>query len=318
MDFTNKNVLITGAGGFVGTRAAKYFEDRGAHVVALIKDEGRKLRLRDVVKNLTIVRGDIRDYDCLRYCLGKYEIDYVLHLASQPIVRICHTDPYDAYTTNVGGVLNLLENVRAAEKKPEKIVVMVSDKCYGPARVPYKEDTPYVVYDSYTTSKACQDMITLSYARTYDVPACVVRAGNLYGPGDLNTSRLIPRNILRLFDGQRPVLYSGVANFKREFIYIDNIISAYETIFEHGKPGEAYNVGGTQPQTILNVLQMIRDKINPSIEIDIIEKEFDEIEEQYLDATKIGELGWKSEIGISEGLDRSIAWYKKYRDERGW
>lgn len=320
--FKNKNLLITGANGFVGTAATEYFIQRGAHVIALIKDVNRKSRLRPLLRegaNLSVVWGDIMDRDCLKYCLSKYEVHYVLHLAAQPIVRICHNDPHTAYMTNVIGTLNVLEACRAMVKPPEKVIVMTSDKAYGEhEKLPYVEDAPLYPADSYCTSKACQDMLARSYGVTYDLPTVVVRAGNLYGPGDLNTSRLVPRSILRLLDGMSPVLYSGVAEFVREFIYIDNIISAYDTLFQHGVAGEAYNVGGTPPQKIVDVITMIRDKINPDIEIDIIDKDFFDLEAQYLDANKLKALGWQPKVSLSEGIERSIEWYRKYRQDRGW
>lgn len=310
--FKDKTVFVSGASGFVGCAAVKHFLSLGAHVVALVKDENKKSRELPNEGNLSIVYGDIRDKDCLQYCLSKYEVDYVLHLASQPIVRICHNDPYTAYTTNVMGVINLFEACKALKTFPKKVVVMTSDKSYGPAPVPYVEDTPYAVFDSYTTSKMCQDAIALSYARTYNLPIVVVRAGNLYGPGDLNTSRLIPRSILRLMDGESPMLYREVGEYVREFLYVDDIIRAYEVLFEKGVPGEAYNVGGTPPQKILDVITMIRDKINPNIPIELADKDFNEIKEQYLNADKIKALGWESGVDLSEGLNRTIAWWKSY------
>lgn len=113
------------------------------------------------------------------------------------------------------------------------------------------------------------------------------------------------------------MLYSDVAGYVREFLYIEDIIGAYKILFEHGIQGEAYNVGGTPPQRIGAVISMIRDKINPEMEIDIVDKSFDEIKEQYLNADKIKSLGWKSNVELSDGLDRTIAWYKNYRENGG-
>ncbi len=315
--FANTNVFITGCQGFVGTAIAKDLMAKGAHVIALVKDQNRKSFLK-AGGNLSIVYGDIRDREVIRYCLSKYEADYVIHLAAQPIVRICHNDPHTAYMTNVIGTLNLVEEIRCLVKKPKKVVCISSDKAYGPAPVPYTEETPYAVFDSYCTSKLCADAIGLSYARTYDLPIVMVRAGNIYGPGDLNTSRLVPRSILRMLDGTSPVLYSGVAEYQREFIYIDNIVSAFTTLLEKGVAGEAYNIGGTSPRKIIDVISTLRDKINPEIEIEIVEKEFDEIEVQYLDASKLMALGWEPSVSLDEGLSNTIEWCKEYKKARGW
>ncbi len=315
--FANTNVFITGCQGFVGTAIAKDLMAKGAHVIALVKDQNRKSFLKPG-GNMSIVYGDIRDREVIRYCLSKYEADYVIHLAAQPIVRICHNDPHTAYMTNVVGTLNLVEEVRTLVKKPRKVVCISSDKAYGPAPVPYTEETPYAVFDSYCTSKLCTDAIGLSYARTYGLPIVMVRAGNIYGPGDLNTSRLVPRSILRMLDGESPVLYSGVAEYCREFIYIDNIVSAFSTLLEKGVPGEAYNIGGTKPRKIIDVISLLRDKINKEIEIEIVEKEFDEIETQYLDASKLMSLGWEPSVSLDEGLNATIKWCREYKESRGW
>lgn len=315
--FANTNILITGCQGFVGTAIAKDLMAKGAHVIALVKDQNRKSFLKPG-GNLSVVYGDIRDREVIRYCLSKYEADYVIHLAAQPIVRICHNDPYTAYITNAIGTLNLVEEIRCLVKKPRKVVCISSDKAYGPAPVPYTEETPYAVFDSYCTSKLCADAIGLSYARTYDLPIVMVRAGNIYGPGDLNTSRLVPRSILRMLGGESPVLYSGVANYRREFIYIDNIVSAFSTLLEKGVAGEAYNVGGTEPRRIIDVISKLRDKINKDIEVEIVEKSFDEIETQYLDATKLMALGWSPDVTLDVGLDNTIAWCREYKKTRGW
>jgi CDP-glucose 4,6-dehydratase len=306
------NIFITGINGFAGSASAEHFIKKGYHVVGLVKDYNRKTR-HDIQSKCSIIRGNILDKNLLQETLSKYEITHILHLAAQPIVRICDNDPYSAYMTNVVGTLNLLEAVRNLKNKPQKVIVMTSDKAYGSAPVPYKEDTPLVPADTYCTSKSCQDMISTSYANTYDLPVVVVRAGNLYGPGDLNISRLIPGSILKMLRGESPTLYSGVANYLREFIYIDNIVHAYDILLEKGIPGEAYNVGGTEPQRIGKVIEMLRDKINPKLGINIIEKNFFEVEQQYLDASKIKALGFKAPIeSLSEGLDRTIDWFKTW------
>lgn len=307
-----KTIFITGAGGFAGQAAVNFFVGKGAHVVGLLHDS--IVARADAWPNpekFTMVKGSILDKDRLTSIISKYEVDYVLHLASQAIVRKCDNDPYLAYQTNIMGAINLFEACRILKRTPKKVVVMTSDKAYGPAPVPYTETTPLVWCDTYGTSKLCQDAISLSYAKTYGVPNVNVRAGNIYGPGDQNTSRLIPGSILKLLEGKSPMLYSGVYSYVREFIYIDDMMEAFDTLFQYGEPGQAYNVGGTQPCKIGEIIEMVRDKINKKIPIEVVEKEFYEIREQYLDASKIRELGWNPKISLSDGLDRTVEWYRK-------
>jgi len=310
MYLTGKNILITGINGFVGSACAESFVRQGAHVVGIVKDFNRKTS-KWVTDNCSIVCGDIRDFDTLTYAISHYEIDYVLHLAAQPIVKICHSDPRVAYATNVMGTVNVLEACRVQNIPPTKIIVMVSDKYYGSTpTLPYIEDLPPSVADTYCTSKTCQDMIARSYAMTYGLPALTVRAGNIYGPGDFNMSRLIPKSIIKLYRGESPVLYSHAANMVREFLYVDDIVQAFQILLEKGEPGEAYNVGGTTPYRIGEVMEMLRQEVNPSIPIIIEETMFGEISEQYLNADKLRSLGWEPTVGLKEGLSRSFKFYK--------
>lgn len=310
-----KNVLITGINGFVGTAAAASFVADGAHVIGIIKDKNRKTDSW-VTNNCSIVRGDIRDLDLVTYATSHYEVDYVLHLASQAIVKICYSDPYSAYTTNVLGVANVMEAARVQKIPPEKILVMTSDKYYGSAsKLPYTEDLPPDVADTYCTSKTCQDMITRSYAKTYGIPAVTIRAGNIYGPGDFNMSRLVPKNIVKLYLGKSPVLYSHAAEMVREFLYIDDVINAFKILLDRGEVGEAYNIGGTTPMKIGDVVEMMSQLVNPSIPITIEEVEFGEINAQYLNADKLKSLGWEPKFTLKQGLEESFRFYKSVVDD---
>ncbi|MCK5017783.1 MAG: NAD-dependent epimerase/dehydratase family protein [Candidatus Peribacteraceae bacterium] len=309
MSFAGKNILITGINGFVGTAAARSFVEEGAHVVGIVKDLNRKTDMW-IERNCSIISGDIRDFDLLRYATSHYEIDYVLHLASQAIVKICHSDPYTAYETNIMGVVNVLEAARIQNIPPQKIIVMTSDKYYGTAPPPYTEDLPPGVADTYCTSKTCQDMIARSYALTYEVPAITVRAGNIYGPGDFNMSRLVPKSIIKLYQGDSPVLYKHAAKMVREFLYIDDVIDAFKILFTGGITGESYNIGGTGPVKIEEVMDAIREIVNPEIPIVLEEIGFYEINEQYLDATKLKALGWNPKFSLKQGLEKSFEFYK--------
>jgi len=302
MDFKDKNVVIFGANGFVGTALANDLLNKEAHVIAFYRDKNNKSQLTRQGRNLSYYQGDINNRNDVASCLSKFEADYVFQLASNSIVRICHSDPYNAYLTNMIGTLNVLESVRTIKRPIKKTVVLTSDKAYGPAPVPYTEETPPVVGDTYATSKTCQDFMASSYAKTYKLPIIIARASNIYGPGDLNTSRLIPRSILNLLQNQQPILYDGVANYIREFVYIDDVVSGLETMCLHGESGEAYNIGGGDKYKIGNLVNRLCELINPEIKPHIQHKEFSEIETQYLSGEKLETLGWKRTIETDIGL----------------
>lgn len=188
-----------------------------------------------------------------------------------------------------------------------------SDKAYGVHKeLPYTEAMCLLASDSYSTSKSCTDLIAQSYHYTYGLDVSLIRSGNIYGPGDLNCSRLIPGCIIRVLRGERPVIYRGVGSYKREFMFIDDAVDAYLKVAELGLAGHAYNVGGSGFQTIIRTVEMIIKAIGSSIEPEIVEKEFIEIKEQYLDSAKLQALGWSCKYPIKEGIEATIPWYKTF------
>lgn len=191
-----------------------------------------------------------------------------------------------------------------------------SDKAYGNHDVlPYKEDYALLASDPYSTSKSCTDLLTQSYHYTYGLDTSIIRSGNIFGPGDLNKSRIIPGSILRVLAGERPVIYKGVGNYKREFMYIDDVVDAYLTVQDRGLPGHAYNIGGSGFQNIFDTVGMVLEEMGTDIEPEILEKDFIEIKEQYLNSTKLEELGWKCKFGIREGIRACIPWYEEYQKD---
>jgi CDP-glucose 4,6-dehydratase len=307
------NILITGANGFIGSALAeKLVGDKTNNVVGLVRDINHKTP--DVLSKMSVVMGDLTDEKVLRYAVSHYEVDAIFHLGACTILRQGVVDPRTCFDTNIMGTVNVLEAARTAGKgRVKKVVVASSDKAYGTQpTLPYTEDMSMCAEDPYSTSKACADLLARSYAYTYDMDVSVVRAGNVYGPGDLNFSRLVPRTVLRALMGHPPVLHKGVEDFRREFMYIDDITSAYMTVARSGLPGEAYNVGGAGFYSIMQTMQMILGAMRSDLEPVIIEKDFVEIKDQYLDASKLSTLGWRCEYTFPEGIVPTVEWYKGY------
>jgi len=312
-----RNCLVSGVNGFAGAALAKRLLDTRPDVrlVGIVKDRNFKSR-RDILDRMSIVYGDIRDFDCVRYAMSHYEIDTVFHLAAITILRQSVMDPMTCYQINTMGTLNILEAARQVGVR--KTVFKSSDKSYGTyENLPYVEEMPVQASpDPYSTSKATADLIAQQYAQGYGLDVSIIRAGNIYGPGDLNGSRLIPRTTLRCFDGEAPQLYTGVGQYKREFMFIDDVVDAYLTVAERGVLGEAYNVGGSGYQTVYDTVNKIIELTGFEGEPEIIDKDFAEIKEQYLDPSKIERLGWKCKYKIDEGLAKTVEWYKQFREDR--
>jgi len=305
------NVLVTGANGFLGAALCNRLLEMNKTVVGLVRDRNYKSR-RDILDRISVVYGDLRDYDTVRYAVSKYEIDTIFHLGAITILKMATSDPKTCLQTNIMGTSNVLEAARECGHV-SKIVVASSDKAYGNHEVlPYVEDFCLLASDPYSTSKSCTDLISQSYAYTYGLDVSILRSGNIFGPGDLNKSRIIPGSILRILDGERPVIYKGVGSYKREFMYIDDVVEGYLYVQDRGLKGEAYNIGGSGYQTIFETVHMVIEEMGVDIEPQIVGKDFIEIKEQYLDAAKLKNLGWQCKHDIRSGIRAAIPWYTEY------
>ncbi len=302
-----KNVLITGINGFVGSGLAIDQLSRGHRVVGIVRDDNHKTR-SDVLSRCSIVRGDIRDQRLIDDVMARYDIDTVFHLAANSIVQHGVKDPVNNYEVNIMGTVKVLDSVRRINPKA-KVVVASSDKAYGDHDVmPYVEDMKLNPGCPYSTSKSCTDMISQSFAMTYGLNVNTVRCSNIYGPGDMNLSRLIPNSILRCLRGDRPMIYSGVADYRREFIYIDDVCNAYNLVSTAGVAGEIYNIGINSFHTIGDAVTKI-SAIMGANGVEVVERGFPEIAFQWMDGSKLAALGWEAHVGFEEGLSRSAEWY---------
>jgi len=302
------NILVTGINGFIGSHLAVYLKEDN-HVIGLIREFNHKTK-DNYLKGCTLVQGDVMNLELLKRIINDYEIDTVFHLAAQSIVKLANTNPKDAYLSNVIGTVNVLEAVRQINPKI-KVVCASSDKAYGVHDdLPYVETMDVRAGDPYSTSKACGDLVAQSYAKTYGLNVNIVRSANVYGY-DLNLSRIIPSTITRILKGKKPIMYSGVKDFKREFIHVHDVCQAYNIIAQIGKPGEAYNIGDDEFHTIGNVVEMITELMEVGGDIEIIERPFKEIPFQYLSADKLKALGWQKTFGLSIGLIDTIDEYRR-------
>ena len=174
-------------------------------MVALRRDVDPEARFRTegVEERCVVALADLTDHDALVRVLNEHEVDDVFHLAAQTIVGTANRSPLATWEANVRGTYVLLEACRALGTV-QRVVVASSDKAYGDHdELPYREDFALQPRYPYDVSKACTDLIARSYAHTYGLPVAVTRFANLYGPGDLNWSRIVPDTARALARGER-------------------------------------------------------------------------------------------------------------------
>lgn len=306
------NIFVSGASGFIGGQLALDLLKDGHKVITILRDELPHPAVREMLKQFTVIKGDLLDYDLVRRVVADYEVEEVYHFASQAIVRTCAQDPISAYQNNVMGTVHLLEAVRTTGPKVRKVIVSTSDKAYGHAPPPYNEDTQPLPRFTYDATKACQDIACQNYFWNYGLPINVLRCANIYGPGDYNLSRIFPNSIFRCLRGEPPQMNSGVADYKREFLFIADAVQAFRLVAREAAPGENFCAGSGEIITIKELTAKIITACGAKLEPELIPKDekFKELPEQWLSSQKLQALGWEASTVLTEGLNRTVEFYR--------
>jgi len=305
-----KSVLVTGANGFVGSHLVNKLISKRAKVVALFQKR-KKFQTKAKEEIATV-----ENFEKLNDIIKKHKVSIIFHLAAQPIVELGQANPLSTFEVNIKGTWNILEAAR--ENNVQKIIIASTVHVYGDnPKVPFKEKYFPQPSRPYETSKACADLLAQSFADTYNLPVEIPRFANIYGPGDHNFSRLIPKVVKSILNGEQPEVWD--VGSVRDFIYIDDAISAYLTLAEkkldNGRRLRVFNFGTGKPIEIYDLVLKIIELADKKIDIKMEnppEERFNEIKKQYVSIAKAKrELGWRPLISLDEGLAKTIKWYQQ-------
>jgi CDP-glucose 4,6-dehydratase len=293
--------------------------DDGKRVVALRRDvdPAARFRTEGIEDRCALALADLTDHEALVRVLNEHEVEEVFHLAAQTIVGTANRSPLATWEANVRGTYSLLEACRGLGTV-RRVVVASSDKAYGDHdELPYREDFALQPRYPYDVSKACTDLIARSYANTYELPVAVTRLANLYGPGDLNWSRIIPDSARALARGERPVVRSD-GTPERDYLYVEDAVDAYLAVAASlDKPdlrGRAWNAGWGKPIAVIDVVRTLISVSGSGLEPDVQGEgtPHGEIDRQYLDSSAIREqLGWEPRWDLERGLAVTWEWYRQ-------
>lgn len=320
------NVLVTGATGVVGSRLVQHLLRLGANVTCFVRDHdpASALWFDGDIDRVAVATGRLEVYEHVRAAIVEREIDTVFHLGAQAIVGVGQIDPMATMESNVRGTWHVLETCRLYGARVRRIVVASSDKAYGECeRLPYTESTALAARHPYDVSKCCADMIAQSYALSYRLPLAIARCGNIFGPGDINWSRLIPGTIRSALRGERPVIRSD-GTLVRDYLYVDDAVRAYLALAEWagGEPDaaqRAFNFSSNAPLSVLDMTQRILEACRRTdLTPDVRNQASGEISAQHLDSTRAHHvLGWAPQVEIRDALRESVAWYERYLGHHG-
>jgi CDP-glucose 4,6-dehydratase len=316
--WNERNVFVTGVTGLIGSWLVDELVKKNANVVCLIRDmlPNTNFSMLGLDKKVTVINGNLEDANLLTRVVNEYDISTVFHLAAQSQVTTGNNSPVSTFEANITGTWNLLEACRKTNSV-HSVIVASSDKAYGQhTKLPYVEDYALKGDHPYDVSKSCTDLISNMYANTYNMRIGITRCGNVYGGGDLNFNRIIPRTIKRILDNNSPILRDG-GECVRDYTYISDIVNGYMLLAEkltvHSGRG-AFNFSTNQPIKVKDLVQIILRLMNrEDIQPVNIGQASNEIKNQYLSYRKAESiLGWKPTVTLSQGLTKTINWYKKY------
>jgi len=319
----DRTVFVTGGTGLVGSWLVRRLLGEGANVVCLVRDwiPQSELVRTNLIDQVKVVRGDVRDMALLERILGEYEVETVIHLAAQTIVTIANRNPISTFETNIAGTWNLLEACRRSPRI-KQVIIASSDKAYGDQELlPYCEDAPLQGQHPYDVSKSCADLISHTYAVSYGLPVAITRCGNFYGGGDLNWNRIIPGTIRSILRNQSPVIRSD-GLFVRDYFYVEDGAAAYMCLAEQmaANPalyGQAFNFSNELQITVIDLVTKIMQLMGSDLPLDIRNEASNEIRHQYLSAEKARTmLNWRPLFMLDQGLERTIRWYKNFLENQ--
>lgn len=316
-------VLVTGASGFVGSALVEKLIEQKNDVWALVHDS--ESPRSDDLHRENVIRGSLIDLQACERAVVKSDPHIVFHLGAQAIVPYARRDPHATMEANVRGTYNIAEAFRRHRANAAVMVVASSDKAYGEARRfpdgegfrPYHEDDALEGRGPYDASKSCADLIAQSYAHEYGLPIGIVRAGNIYGPGDRDMTRIVPCIASALTREEAPVLMSD-GNPVRDYLYIDDAVDGYLRVAHHvyhtqsTVPSDrAFNISGGEPISVRRLAETAAEIAgHPSLAPVVLGTRVGEIAYQVLDSRLARRvLGWVPRTDLYTGLRNTIEWW---------
>ncbi len=314
----NKQMLVTGGAGFIGSNFVHYIlknhPEYDVTVIDKLSYAGNAASLEAVLAKIKFITGDICDEKKIDGLVSK--CDVVVHFAAESHNDNSLKDPWPFVESNMIGTYRVLEAVRKHDKRLHHIS---TDEVYGDLELDdpskFTDQTPYNPSSPYSSTKAASDLLVRAWVRSFGVKATISNCSNNYGPFQ-HVEKFIPRQITELLCGRKPRLYGTGLNV-RDWIHVDDHNSAVMKIIEKGKIGETYLIGANGEKNNKEVVELIlalmgRDK-----------QDFETVNDRpghdlryAIDNTKIvNELGWEPRFpSFEDGLKSTIEWYTNNKD----
>ncbi len=313
MEWQKQHVLVTGAGGFIGSHLTEALVRAGAQVTAFLHYNSRNdlgmLQYADpaVLAQIRFYFGDIRDFQAVKK--GMQETEIVFHLAALIGIPYSYVHPHDVVQTNVTGSLNVF--TAAQELGVKQVIHTSTSEVYGTARyAPIDEAHPLQGQSPYSASKIGADMLAESFYRSYQLPVSIVRPFNTYGPRQ-STRAVIPTIISQMLTQER--VHLGSLHPLRDFNYVADTVSGFMAAACPATVGEVVNVGSGREISIGELVALIRQLVGREVEVEADESRVrpsaSEVGRLLANTEKMRRLTqWQPQVSFTEGLQQTIDW----------
>jgi len=312
-------VLVTGAGGFIGSRLTEALCARGARVRAFVRYNSRadigllKLLPAEVLRSVEVIMGDLQDEDALEKAASGTAL--VFHLGALISIPYSYQHPVEVVRANILGTLAVLQ---ACRKAGCRLIHTSTSEVYGSAlRVPIDEQHPLQGQSPYSASKIGADKLVESYYRAFGVPAVTIRPFNTYGPGQ-SARAVIPTIITQALQAEE--IHLGNLDALRDFTYLDDTVAAFIKAAETpGIDGETFNLGSGHEVSIRElsdeIVELTGSRARVVVDEERLRPEKSEVVRLLADNSKARRvLGWAPQVELREGLTRTIAWVRAHMD----
>jgi dTDP-glucose 4,6-dehydratase len=313
-------VLVTGGAGFIGSNFVLMLRRQRPDVTVVDVD---LLTYAGNLENLAalegdaghvFVRADVADRAAMEAVFAEHRPEGVVHFAAESHVDRSILDATPFVRNNVSGTQVLLDLSRAHGVR--RYLQVSTDEVYGTlgATGRFSEETPLAPNSPYAASKAAADLLVRAAVHTHGLPAVVTRCSNNYGPYQF-PEKLIPLMIVNALEG-RPLPVYGDGQQVRDWLHVEDHCSAVWTVFERGRPGAVYNVGGNNEQANLDVVRLILRELGKGEDLIRYVQDRPGHDRRYaIDARLIrDELGWEPRRRFEEALPDTVRWYLQHRD----
>ena len=314
MNWNKKSVLVTGAGGFIGSHLTECMVELGTSVKAFVRYNSRndwgllELLPKETRDRIKVITGDLKDADAIRHAVE--EVDIIFHLGSLIAIPYSYIHPRETIETNIVGTLNVL--IAAKENNIEKLVHTSTSEVYGTARhVPIDEDHPLQGQSPYSASKIGADKIAESFYRSFDLPIAIIRPFNTYGPRQ-SARAVIPTIITQVLTKEK--IFLGSLHPTRDYTYVKDVVEGFIKVAQSSKSvGEVINICSNFEISIGDLANTIISLVGKNAEIITdparVRPQDSEVERLWCDNTKAKRLlGWEPKTSLDEGLKRTIEW----------